>query len=136
MTAMFGVAVVAGQVGIDQTQHAMQWGWDEHLDGHLLVTDHAPVSHGCGAPEGGVAQVALGTDIRMGTYTTQPCTCLCIERTWIEQNATFSESESSHNQGSQNSRHETGGGEAPQGWIFHHSPISSRWHNTMPRRCG
>ena len=92
---------MAGQVGIDQAQHAMQWGRDEHLDGHLLVTDHAPVSHGGRAPEGGVAQVALSTDIRMGTYPAQQRTGLCIERTWIEQNATFSESESCHNEGGQ-----------------------------------
>jgi hypothetical protein len=103
-TVMLRVAVMAGQVGIDLAQHAMQGRWHQHLHGHILVADHTPVGHGGDTPEGNVAQVALCADFRMGACATQRCTSLCIERSGVEQHATFKDSESGHNQGSQNSR--------------------------------
>jgi hypothetical protein len=97
-TVMLGVAIMAGQVGIDLAQHAMQWRWYQHLHGHILVADHTPVGHGGDTPEGNMAQVALCANFRMGACATQRCTSLCIERSGVEQHASFYHSESSHDE--------------------------------------
>ncbi len=63
-TAMVGVAVDTGQVG----KYAVQWGRGQLLACHVCVTDHTPVSHGLGAPEGGVTQIAPAGDVCMGAH--------------------------------------------------------------------
>lgn len=84
---MVGVADAAGQVGIILAQQAMQCGQVLPLIGHVGMTGYAPVSHGGGTPEGGVAQVTLAGNFCMGAYPTQPVTDSCIECTGVEHQA-------------------------------------------------
>jgi hypothetical protein len=122
-TVMLGVTVMAGQVGIDLAQHAMQRRWHQHLHGYILVADHTPVGHGGDTPEGNVAQVALCADFRMGACTSQRGTSLCIKRSGVEQHASFYHSKSCHNEDGDYDRKEPGGGDATQGRIFQQSPL-------------
>jgi hypothetical protein len=62
---MIGVAVAASKVKIVLSQDAMQRGRVLPLGGHVGVTDHTPVGHGGGAPEGNVARAALTANFRM-----------------------------------------------------------------------
>ena len=108
-TAMVGVAVAAGHIGIVLAQDAVQRGRLLPLGGHIGMTDLTPVGHGGDAPEGDVTQAALAGDFRMGAHAAQCRAGQCVEGTGAEHHAARGESEPCHDEGGEDGSHDAGG---------------------------
>jgi len=147
---MVGMAVSAGQVGIILAQNTVQRGLVQPLDGHVSVTGNTPIGHRCVCPKWSMTKVALAGDFCMGVHpaqwfgslcsmradTTQRISSPCVEAAGTEHHTARCESESSHDEGGQNSGHDAGGGETTHPSFFHLLPIAGRLRNTMPHRYG
>ena len=97
-TAVFGMAVPAGQSRRFPDQLGVQGGWGKQLCRDIVVTNEASTGHVRTAQKGGVAAIALVGKFCMGTHAAQGCTWLGIQSTRVEQHAALCNSKTRDDQ--------------------------------------